>query len=115
MALPKYQKEKVDETKPRVIRASRKPKVGSGGNSGPDTIAETQRDKVLNAILDSLLDHPDQDKTFTSTETKRIAKKYNQGHMQVAGVRANLTRGSYGDLDKMLRSRRRQRSQVAAK
>lgn len=112
MALPKYQKEKVDETRPRVIKARRKPKTGSGGNSGPDAIAETDRDKVLNAILDSLLDHPDQDNEFTRAETKRIATKHKVGHMQVAGVRAAFTKGSYGEPERELRRRRRQRAQI---
>lgn len=91
----------------RVVKASRAPKPTS--SSSTDSIETHSRDKVLDAILDSLLDHPEQTKSFTSAETRRIAKKYDQGVYVVAGVRANLTRGSYGDLNKVLDTRRRQR------
>lgn len=94
--------------KTQIIKATRSEKNDRASVSA-DQIAGHVRDQVKIAILDSLLDNPGQSKVFTQAETRRIAKKYKEGVFVVAGVRAALTRGTYGDQAKLLESRRRER------
>lgn len=108
VAIPRYAKRKASTT---VIRAPRK--QSSNGSSSNDSILEHARDQVLNAILDSLIDNPDQSRAFRQAETARIAKKFKEGLFVVAGVRAALTRGSYGDESRLIAKRKRQRSSLA--
>lgn len=105
MALPAPKHKRSD-----VHRASRAVRRNTDG--GADNISERQRDKVLNALLDSLLDDPQQSKTAQASETRRIASKFGEPLFAVAGVRAALTKGSYGEPAKLLAARRRFRSKL---
>lgn len=70
-------------------------------------LSDSRRQTVLNDLLDSLIAHPKQSIDLRASETKRIARKRRVGVMQVAGVRAALTSGSYGSVPTLLRQRRR--------
>lgn len=114
VALPRSVRIKREPVKTTVISPGRVVAKRDGGNDpSPDHIAEGQRDSVLTSILDSMLDTPNQSKAFRVEETKRIAARFDEPIMAVAGVRANLTRGSYGDVDNLLTKRRRARARAA--
>lgn len=69
-----------------------------GATDDRDIIAGTSTvDLVLQAILDSLVRHPNQTKPFQAKETERIAQELDVRKFAVAGVRAALTKGMYGD------------------
>lgn len=68
-----------------------------------DSISEKVSLKIQNELLRSLAKTPNQTASFRSAETNRIANKFGVKVMSVAGVRANLTRGAYGNYKKLLR------------
>lgn len=77
-----------------------------------------QRTRILNAILDSQITHPKENKTktFVRSETQRIAASVfgrNPNRSQitsVAAVRANLTMGNYGNVTTLRKHRRNELS-----
>lgn len=82
-------------------------------NRSLTVIEEDLRDQVIDRIIKSWADYPTQDAVFTSQETHRIALDVlgnNDEHsvMQVAGVRAALTRGTYDDTHKDAKTTREQ-------
>lgn len=109
VGLPRYTKKKA---KTEVIKAPRAAKR-AGATVAVDNIDAFKRDQVLNAILDSIIDRPDQKPAFRASETKRIAAEFSEPLFAVAGVRAALTRGTYGDPDEVLSKRKRQRARLA--
>lgn len=71
-------------------------------------------DPVLEAILDSLIDHPNQISSFRAAETRRIAEEFGVRMYAVAGVRAALTKGIYGDTaENLVKARRALRQRIA--
>jgi hypothetical protein len=111
MALPAMKKE---PARTRAIRSQRTTRNNSSSVT-VEHMSESVRDKVLNALLDSLLAHPDQSTSFRAAETRRIAEKFGEPLYAVAGVRANYTRGSYGTPAKLLDERRRARKARASR
>lgn len=89
------------------IEVSRAPVVPQQGETIP-RVNEYVRDHILSEILDSLARYPHQTRKETVQETERIARTYKEGKYVVAGIRANLTRGTYGDSEKLIAQRRRQ-------
>lgn len=111
MALPRTVKEPVQTT---VVKARRKT-----AGPGPDTvnvdhIPESKRDQVLGAILDSMIDQPDQTRSQIADIGIAIAERYGERKMAVAGVRANLTRGAYGDIKILISNRIKSRRAAAS-
>lgn len=111
MALPKLKKTPATDDKILARRAQPR----SADSVGVEVVERHTRDRILNDILDSWIDHPTQTKAETVAETKRLADKYEEGLFVVAGVRAALTRGSYGDYGALLSKRRAQRAADARK
>lgn len=62
-----------------------------------DTITDAESSRILREILLSEHRLPNQSKTQRAAETHRIAEKVGVRPMAVAGVRANMTRGAYGN------------------
>lgn len=91
----------------KVFRPEARKRVGSSGGSGNDgpLITETERDITLNAVLDSMISYPDASKEIVAGESHRIAAMLKIGVGSVAAVRANLTRGTYGDPDTLIATR----------
>ena len=86
----------VPPARPPSVRAARRLVEGNGSRG----LTNAQRDDILQAVLDSWVDHPRQDAKFTSAESHRIAldvfgEDTHHTVMRVAGVRAALTRGAY--------------------
>lgn len=63
-------------------------------------------DPILTAILDSWVREPGQSKTRTGQISEEIANEFGVKKMAVAGVRAALSRGVYGDFDELVKVRR---------
>lgn len=100
VALPRYQREPVHEMHIEPIskpQATVKSRNGKSYASSVPRIGENTRDAVLNAIIDSELKHPHAEKGVRETETHRLAQQFKLKPMQIAGVRAALTRGVYDD------------------
>ena len=62
---------------------------------------------IVNDLLDSFIAQRKQSDEDMAKVTRSIARRRRVSVQQVAGVRAALTRGSYGDLAKLLRARKR--------
>lgn len=74
-----------------------------------DHLMSTEVRNALNAILDSYIDEPVQSRTRTAQITREIAERFEFPKYAVAGVRAALTKGTYGDFDDLVSARRRAR------
>jgi hypothetical protein len=66
-------------------------------------ITEAKRDTILGDLLDSIIDG-------TSVPSSRIARRRRVSVGSVAAVRANLTRGTYGNTRTLVRKRRATRN-----
>lgn len=75
--------------------------------ASPVALSETTRDNILMEILTSFAKTPRQDPAFVSQESHRIAKKFRVTNMQVAGIRANLARGTYGNMKYLVSKQRK--------
>lgn len=64
-----------------------------------DSVSDSEAKSILHEIIGSLRNNPHQTKAERSKETHRIATKLGVKPMSVAGVRANMTRGVYGNID----------------
>lgn len=106
VALPRRQRYK---TRTETITAPRATKARRRSLQNVDTIAAEESSAILTKILDSLLENPTPTKAETAAVSKAIAAEVGVGLYQVAGVRANLTRGTYGRVSTLLRKRRDQR------
>jgi hypothetical protein len=62
---------------------------------------------VVNDLLASLAANPNQTPSERSEVTGRIARRRRLTRQQVAGVRASLTRGVYGDPSRLIRAWKR--------
>ena len=94
---------KIDRRPQSVRMARRMVTNSSGGTKGG--LTETERDDLLEKILDSLAKHERQTSAFTSAESHRIAKEVfgednHHNVMRVAGVRAALARGVYDNMSR---------------
>lgn len=72
------------------------------------TLDEKTRDLILNDIITSLAKNGAKSVLQTTAETKTIADKRNVMPMQVAGVRAALTRGTYGKKTTLVNARKKE-------
>lgn len=77
-----------------------------------DRINDSLRDELIVSILDSWLDEPDQTKKRTAEITAEIATQLHANKWTIAGVRAALTKGIYGDKDHLLQARAAQRNRT---
>jgi hypothetical protein len=71
-------------------------------------LSEQKRDTIRNDILDSEIKNPKQSESERAAETARIARKRKVTKMQVAGVRAALSSGTYGERSKLVARRKRE-------
>jgi len=71
-------------------------------------VDEIVRNKILDDIIMSLARTPNQNTVKIRNETDRIAKRHKVGKFVVAGVRANLTRGTYGNQTRLIAARKAQ-------
>lgn len=104
MALPRLVSQRLEDD--TVIRpAERRSRHQSTGIGGP-LIDQHEVSNVLLAVLDSvLMSQGDDSKKLQALESRRIAAQENVGVGSVAAVRANFTRGRYGDPETMLNER----------
>lgn len=86
----------------RTPTAKAKPKTAILPKTGTyvSPLEEWQRDTVLEMVVESWAQYPNQDKSFTASESHRIATEVfgddtRTNVMRVAGIRAWLTRGAY--------------------
>lgn len=101
-ALPKPEPEVRTATRKKAEPA-RKKKATATRNFASDRLTpleEFQRDQILEMVIESWAQHPNQTKKFTAEESHRIAievfgEDTSTNVMRVAGVRAALTRGAY--------------------
>lgn len=101
MEFPSYQS--------KVVFGSPTSKYGSPLDER-SSIGDT-RDDILDLIIQSYIDYPNQSKTLTSRISHEIAEKLDVKVMTVAGVRANLARGSYDQtLEQMIAAKRKART-----
>lgn len=84
----------------------------SHSEQSDEHLVSTEVRTALNAILDSYLDEPVQSRTRTAQITKDIAQRFDYPKYAVAGVRAALTKGIYGEFDELLAHRRQQRTRI---
>lgn len=77
------------------------------------TMTQSLRDKIRTQLIDSMIDNPRQSPSERSAETSRIARRNKVTNLQVAAIRANLTRGAYGSVS-TLKSRRRKELRASA-
>lgn len=112
MALPKAVAQRTSTSASRVLRAT-----DDSANAAihVDSISKDNRDRVLIAILDSIILNPFQTKAERVEETLRIAQELNERKFAVAGVRAALARGTYGDATKLIRNRKAQLRRLQVK
>lgn len=99
LSLPRVNRERAQT---RTLRPSPKRQTQQY-DSKSDTITVPEKNKVLDMVLKSLKNNPHQTKAEIAAETHRIAERCHVGVMAVAGVRANLTRGRYGNVKTLLR------------
>jgi hypothetical protein len=104
MALPRLISQRLeDET---VVKPEERRRTPSSGSSSGPLIDSHAVSNVLNAVLDSELVHAgNDDKNLRALESRRIAIEEHVGIGSVAAVRANFTRGSYGDPETLLQTR----------
>jgi len=86
--------------KDRVRVASPKPHKSKAKKT---SLSVQDREDVIDAVMESWDNHPEQSAAFTSQETRRIAREIfgkatRSNVMTVAGIRAAMTRGVYGEL-----------------
>lgn len=110
-----------DEMLPTVMSYRREYLVGQPErHRGPgefdprDRINDSLRDELIVSILDSWLDEPDQTKKRTAEITAEIATKLHANKWTIAGVRAALTKGIYGERDQLLQARAAQRRRAGS-
>lgn len=84
-----------------------KPTYSSSG----DHINHSERDAILSHVLDSLIDEPNATKKRSAQISKEIAEKLGVKPMAVAGVKANLARGVYGDVQSIISYRSKHRKE----
>ena len=103
VALPRLVSARLEDGevfRPETIKRA----TSSGGGGGP-LINENEANIVLNAVCDSFLAKPNQTKDEIAAESHRIANDLNIRVGSVAAVRANFTRGTYGDPDTIIATR----------
>ena len=83
-----------------------KKKAHTSGGASEERIVEHERDKILHLVLEGRTLFPHRSKTEIAEETKNIAERLGVREMAVAGVRAALTRGVYGDPDVLINNTR---------
>ncbi|HJS83765.1 MAG TPA: hypothetical protein VJ742_13130 [Nitrososphaera sp.] len=108
VAVPRWRRTEIAPEVEVTVTPPRRPEHKRGTRLYESTvprIGSVSRDQVLNAILDSEIDAPRQNNERRETETRRIAEKFELRLMQVAGVRAALTRHMYGDPMELMRNR----------
>jgi hypothetical protein len=71
-------------------------------------MTDRQKEQVVTDILDSMIANPTQTRDFRASETARIAKRRRVTNLQVAAIRANLTRGAYGAVRTLVNRRKRE-------
>lgn len=95
-----------------LIKSSRSTRQASTSSSD-ERVAEHTRDRILDAILDALIDNPNLTRAEVSAINHKIANRFKENNMVVAGIAANLTRGTYGDKSRLIAQRRRERLRKA--
>jgi hypothetical protein len=103
MSLPRLSSKRLQDGD--TFAPTPEPKSSSGGSHTGTGMGHHTRDVILNSILDSMLANPNASKRTTEQESARIAKECGVSIGSVAAVRANYTRGRYGEPDSVLRLR----------
>ncbi len=76
-------------------------------NTSVQPLSATRVQTVVNDLIASLAANPSQTPTERAEITGKIARRRRLTTQQVAGVRASLTRGSYGDPARLIRAWKR--------
>lgn len=106
VALPTYSKQLIETDTDVTPKVKPRTYAHTSGQS-PTSIAGSEAvNHVLNAILDSMIDLPDQTDEERVAESKRIAAQLGVTVQSLAAVRANFTRGTYGDPEVVLATRK---------
>ncbi len=74
----------------------------------PKPLSQQRVSSIRRDILDSLLNTPKQNSDDMAAWTRKIASKRKATVQQVAGVRAAMSRGSYGTMKTLLKNRRKE-------
>lgn len=102
MALPRYQRTMIEAPRaPSVVRV----RVSENGK-----VAKRDVEDVVEALVQSLVDEPNQTKTRQAAISREIAQRMGIQVMSIAGIRASLTKNAYGDLEDMKRAVQRART-----
>jgi len=75
-------------------------------NNARRSLTEAGINSILGDILDSMIKYPKQSTEERASETARIARKRKVTNLQVAAIRANLSRGTYGNVRTLMRNRK---------
>lgn len=103
VAIPRLQVRPATE---ETIRAPRARAQTPDAEQLEDSLAPDQINTVLNMILDEKVFAKALTREETAMNSHIIAEELGIGVMQVAGVRAALSRGAYGRVDHLIESRR---------
>lgn len=104
VGLPRLVSARVEDG--QVFRPEPRRGMGSsGGSSSGPLINEHERDNTLTAIVDSMIANPNASDKEIAAESHRIALDLGIKLGSVAAVRANFTRGRYGDPDTIIATR----------
>lgn len=103
LAIPRYRRQHIA---PEAPPQRRRVRVTEGGQS----IASGEVTELVEAICQSYVEEPNQTKMRTAAITKELSQRFGIPVMSIAGVRANLTRGTYGDFNTMVAAAGKRRS-----
>lgn len=104
MALPRLIAQRLEDD--TVVKPEERKRAYSSGSSSGPLIDNHAVSNVLNQVLDSELVHAgNEDKNLRALESRRIAIEEHVGIGSVAAVRANFTRGRYGDPEELIATR----------
>lgn len=78
-------------------------------------ITDSRRETIMNGLLDWHIEsrRSKDDSNYHAT-IARLARRTKLNHQQVAGIAANLSRGTYGDISTLIRRRKADLRRAAA-
>ena len=79
-------------------------------SKAPNEFDQQTRDQILEALLDSIIDHEGEPKSVQASESHRLAQEFNLTVYQIAGIRAAFTKEIYGIPEDLIQERKNERS-----
>lgn len=110
--LPTFDRLAIEEVQ-ETLTFQRAPRANQNLEVSGEHLLNVEVRNALNAILDSYVDEPVQSKRRTAEITNEIAERFDYPKYAVAGVRAALTKGIYGNFDELLAHRRVAKTRIA--